>query len=514
MMIYIQVFLQKSQSMVAKKNILGMKFGSLTAIQEAGRNKNGRALWLCRCDCGEERIASGKDLGKKVTRCPKKCVLTEDLTGKMFGNLLVLQQEGSDKHGFRRFRCRCMTPLKAIENDRDENTFSDREGICGAELLINAIAIKQDLKNGRERKVPKSCMRCSRILWGKDLRKRNPMEDLSGQTFGRLTAIRPLFRGHKKTYKRPMYECACSCGSGAITYVRREALIGNSVQPIRSCGCLQVEAARENKANLIHGLSNHPLYGVRSNIIKRCYDNKCKAFPRYGGRGIRLCDAWLEDITTFYQWAIDHGWTENSSIDRIDNNGPYSPENCQILSRKENALKRFRDHGTAFEVDGKQVNVHELSKKTKVSGDLCKKLLSNGYSEADVYSYGKLPLHQKNALSRSIHQGQKITIAEAREKNRIAKIKPPQSSEMGSYRAMMARCYNPKDHSYRNYGARGIKVCSQWKNNPLQFFIDMGPKPEPKVRYALDRVDPDKDYSPDNCRWITREENSSRVTRY
>ncbi len=78
--------------MVAKKNLIGMKFGSLTVIKEVGSNKDGRALWLCRCDCGEERIAAGKDLEKKVTRCPKKCILTEDMTGKRIGNLLVLRQ--------------------------------------------------------------------------------------------------------------------------------------------------------------------------------------------------------------------------------------------------------------------------------------------------------------------------------------------------------------------------------------------------------------------------------------
>jgi hypothetical protein len=76
---------------------------------------------------------------------------------------------------------------------------------------------------------------------------------------------------------------------------------------------------------------------------------------------------------------------------------------------------------------------------------------------------------------------------------------------------MMARCYNPKDSSYGNYGAKRIKVSPEWKNNPTQFLLDMGPKPEPKNMYAIDRIDPSKDYSPTNCRWLNCSENVSRV---
>jgi hypothetical protein len=180
--------------MVAKKNRTGMTFGSLTVIKEAGSNKEGRALWLCRCSCGETRIALGKDLGVKTTRCPKKCVLTEDLSGKQFGNLVVLKQEGSDKHGFRRFRCKCVTPLKDLQDDRLESQAINPEGFCGNEILINAVGLKQNFKNSDNRKIPKSCFKCSRILWGNFKRRSNPKEDLTGQIFGRLTAIRSFFK--------------------------------------------------------------------------------------------------------------------------------------------------------------------------------------------------------------------------------------------------------------------------------------------------------------------------------
>lgn len=198
------------------------------------------------------------------------------------------------------------------------------------------------------------------------------------------------------------------------------------------------------------------------------------------------------------------------SIDRIDNDRGYCPVNCQVLSRFENVMKMHRDHERAVFYQGEQINILALSKKTKVPTSSCKKLVLSGYSPDDVLVYGELRLHQKQAIGRSINSGQPISIALALQKKQIFFSKKKQSSEMGSYRAMISRCYNENDPSYKNYGAKGIKVCSVWRSNPKQFIRDMGPKPIPKYTYAIDRIDPNGNYTPQNTRWLTISDNVKR----
>lgn len=489
-----------------------MIFGSLTVIKEAGSNKEGRSLWLCRCNCGETRIALGKDLGKKTTRCPKKCILTDDLSGKRIGNLIVLQQEGSDKHGFRRFRCKCVTPLKDLQSDMPEKPTVGIEAYCGNEILINAVGLKQNFKNPNKRKIPKSCFKCSRILWGNLKKKSNPNKDLIGQTFGRLTVIRSFVKmSSRELYKRHMYECVCSCGTLNNPIVRRDALLSKK-EPTRSCGCLQREATKNQKPTLTHGLSDHPLYTLWHNIKRRTQDPKHFAFHSYGAKGITLCKEW-EEFINFYNWAIGKGWQKDMTIDRINPKKSYFPTNCQVLSRLDNILKMHKDNGKASFTEGVQINVKELGRTAKVPYLTTQKLIRAGYSSAEIFEYAKLKLHQRQAIGRAITRREKLPVSEALKIQKQPNKKKKQSSEMGSYRAMMARCYYSKDSSYHNYGAKGIKVCSEWKGRPTQFLKDMGPKPEPKQQYAIDRIDPTQDYRPNNCRWILSTENSRRATK-
>lgn len=170
-------------------------------------------------------------------------------------------------------------------------------------------------------------------------KEKNKVKDLTGQRFGRLTVIGIDDRNTRKTY----WNCLCDCGN--IKSVRSDSLQSGA---IRSCGCLKRE---QNEINLVNEekkkvakfgskFGHLRIHEIWSNMKGRCYNKNDSRYSSYGGRGIDVCEEWKNDFFSFYKWAMDNGYNDKLTIDRIDNNKGYYPDNCRWVDNKTQSRNR------------------------------------------------------------------------------------------------------------------------------------------------------------------------------
>ena len=203
--------------------------------------------------------------------------------------------------------------------------------------------------------------------------------DLTGQKFGRLTVVR---FDHKEN-GRKYYLCQCDCGNFKI--VSNHSLKSENT---KSCGCLHKEIlTQRNKDNRIHHPENERLLRIWRAMLHRCYKETDEHYDYYGGRGIKVCDDW-HDFEAFQKWALANGYADNLTIDRLDGNKDYCPENCSWATMT--VQNNHKSDTKWLTYKGKTQSLSDWCRELGLDYFRTKaRLNSLGWSVEDAFEYGK-----------------------------------------------------------------------------------------------------------------------------
>lgn len=400
-------------------DMTGQRFGKLIVVECVGF-ENKSSIWKCLCDCGNYTIASRKHLiqgHKKSCGClnPKANVPMIDLTGKKFGHWTVLEKS-SNVNDEVMWLCKC--DCGTIKTVRGYYLRNGKSTSCGCNdglskvkryLLKKWEEIKKDtdisnnyinfekwaIANGYNEK--KLLLRyetsknysLSNVFIGtyeekKEILKKIRIEkeknkvikpkkisiDLSKDNIGkRYNCLTVLDIKYDKKKHSHMWLCKCDCGNEKWIRaydVRNEIII--------SCGCRFTN----------HGLSNSKLYRTYFGMKARCYNKNSFSFKYYGGRGIKVCDEWLDNENGFWEflnWSYLNDFNDfpveehrdTLSIDRIDPNGNYEPNNCRWVKLSINCVENKRprtssyNNSKKYDYRGNKYSMKELCKMSNLT---------------------------------------------------------------------------------------------------------------------------------------------------
>ena len=201
-----------------------------------------------------------------------------------------------------------------------------------------------------------------------------------GNVYGYLRVLCEVLSFDKK--HRKYVVCCEKCESKYVMYGENIARHGKS----NAKGCKYCYHQSTS-----HGMSNHPCFKVWEGMIRRCNNEKHKAFKNYGGRGITICEEWERSPMEFIEWAVKNGWKKGLQIDRIDNYGGYFPSNCRFVTATENLNNsRANRHIT---INGKKFTISQASRAFALNYTTIRERLQRGWSDNEsirkprVYRY-------------------------------------------------------------------------------------------------------------------------------
>jgi len=197
--------------------------------------------------------------------------------------------------------------------------------------------------------------------------------DLSNKKFNRLTPIKICGKTKDNKY---IWSCKCDCGN-FVSVIGKNIKNGNT----KSCGCLRKEQCYSNGKiySTTHGLTKTKIYKIWDGMIQRCTNFNCEAYKNYGKREIIVCERWLK-FENFYKDVGDP--PKGLTLDRIDNNKGYFPDNWRWATRKEQANNRRNNHIIPY--NDKKYNITELARKHNISPEILRYRLNRGQSTEDA----------------------------------------------------------------------------------------------------------------------------------
>jgi hypothetical protein len=204
-------------------------------------------------------------------------------------------------------------------------------------------------------------------------------KDLEGKRFGRLVVIKFSHKKEKNNSRKYYFLCKCDCGKEKT--IEASALIYNKTI---SCGCYHSEKVKRPKNKDVKVTTNKSLYSRWSSLKQRCYDKNNSRYKNYGARGIKVCDEWLgkNGSENFIRWALQNGYNDDLTIDRIDVNGDYCPENCRWVSNKEQASNKTTNVFVFYNGDKK--TIREWSLILKVNEDTLYRRKKKGWCDKKI----------------------------------------------------------------------------------------------------------------------------------
>jgi len=289
-------------------DLTGQTFTYLRVLHR-GPNRKSHVTWLCECICGKQKLIKGDDLRNKMTKgCGSYCSYEprKRIEGKKYGKLAVLRlvvgerSNGVDSRALWEVECEC------------KNTFK---------TTLHA------LNPGKGRQGLRQCFDCNKI----EVETR-----LVGKMYYYLTV---QSFDHQDEWGGYIWRCLCRCGTAV--FAKTSSLESGST---KSCGCYTKDRLR------VHGKSKTALYRVWNHARRRCNLASDKSYKRYGGRGIVMCQEWLENFEVFESWALSNGYAPRLELDRINVDQGYSPANCQFISKNCNSAFAWIDKMTEHEL--------------------------------------------------------------------------------------------------------------------------------------------------------------------